>query len=561
MKTLRNKASPKALCFLVVSIMVLFTSCNPSGEIPDVESTNTSQPITTTPAIPSQTPFSPEQASLTPGILKLWLAPSLPESLKAPLLTLKQAGGRPVEYVEEAELAEVRVEHEAEVPLARWIFVLVAPFPTLTDDVPMNEFLAAWRGEALEFTHFYIAQENAVTIEALLGDLPQSVILSSDPSELLEQAWEDEAALALIPFEALEPRWKVLALDGSSPIHKDFDPETYPLNLGFGLSGDPKGIEALLDEIEWPVTNRDPQRLTVLTMTGVTALTRATAWTMELKGIEYPAEKILYWLEASDFLHVSNEVSFLDTCPSPKPTREGLIFCSDPDYVALLEAIDVDLIELTGNHLKDYGEEGLLSTLEMYRERGWEYFGGGENLEDSLQPVLIEHNGNKIALLGCNSAGPSSVWASESSPGATPCDEETLYAEVQRLRSDGYLTVFTFQWNEYYRAQPSPEQVEDFHSAIDAGAVIVSGSQAHQPQAFEFYDGGFIHYGLGNLFFDQMWAIQVRQEFIDRYIFYDGKHISTELLTAVLEDYAQPRPMTSEERSAFLREIFTASGW
>jgi poly-gamma-glutamate capsule biosynthesis protein CapA/YwtB (metallophosphatase superfamily) len=33
--------------------------------------------------------------------------------------------------------------------------------------------------------------------------------------------------------------------------------------------------------------------------------------------------------------------------------------------------------------------------------------------------------------------------------------------------------------------------------------VIVSGSQAHQPHGFEFYNGSLIHYGLGNLFFDQ----------------------------------------------------------
>jgi poly-gamma-glutamate synthesis protein (capsule biosynthesis protein) len=44
-------------------------------------------------------------------------------------------------------------------------------------------------------------------------------------------------------------------------------------------------------------------------------------------------------------------------------------------------------------------------------------------------------------------------------------------------------------------------------------------------------------------------------------VFYDGKHISTEILTAFLEDFAQPRPMTDEERSFFLDNIFTASGW
>jgi len=55
--------------------------------------------------------------------------------------------------------------------------------------------------------------------------------------------------------------------------------------------------------------------------------------------------------------------------------------------------------------------------------------------------------------------------------------------------------------------------------------------------------------------------VQTRREFIQRHVFYDGKHISTELLTAMLEDYAKPRPMTERERQAFLEEIFAASGW
>jgi poly-gamma-glutamate synthesis protein (capsule biosynthesis protein) len=103
----------------------------------------------------------------------------------------------------------------------------------------------------------------------------------------------------------------------------------------------------------------------------------------------------------------------------------------------------------------------------------------------------------------------------------------------------------------------------------EAGAVIVNGSQAHRPKAMTFEHGTFIDYGLGNLFFDQMGIvdnygdliIQTRWEVIQRHTFYDGRHLNTELLTAMLEDYAQPRPMTERERLVFLEELFTASGW
>jgi poly-gamma-glutamate capsule biosynthesis protein CapA/YwtB (metallophosphatase superfamily) len=111
--------------------------------------------------------------------------------------------------------------------------------------------------------------------------------------------------------------------------------------------------------------------------------------------------------------------------------------------------------------------------------------------------------------------------------------------------------------------------VRDFGKLADAGAAIISGSQSHFPMNFEFKGNTFIHYGPGNLFFDQMNYIRsdgsttegTRREFIDRYVIYDNKVISVELLTAMLEDYARPRPMTEAERNQFLEDIFAASGW
>jgi poly-gamma-glutamate capsule biosynthesis protein CapA/YwtB (metallophosphatase superfamily) len=89
----------------------------------------------------------------------------------------------------------------------------------------------------------------------------------------------------------------------------------------------------------------------------------------------------------------------------------------------------------------------------------------------------------------------------------------------------------------------------------------VSGSQAHQPQGFSLPGGRFVHYGLGNLFFDQMQTLGTRQEIVDRHIFYRGRHLSTQLFTFLLEDYSQPRPMTPAERRELLEAVFAASRW
>ncbi|MBW7958829.1 MAG: CapA family protein, partial [Candidatus Promineofilum sp.] len=94
-----------------------------------------------------------------------------------------------------------------------------------------------------------------------------------------------------------------------------------------------------------------------------------------------------------------------------------------------------------------------------------------------------------------------------------------------------------------------------------AGATAVSGSQAHHAQGFGFENDTFIHYGPGNLFFDQMDMMGTRQTFVDTYVIYDGRLISVELWTGLIENWARPRLMTPEERADLLRSVFEASGW
>ena len=118
---------------------------------------------------------------------------------------------------------------------------------------------------------------------------------------------------------------------------------------------------------------------------------------------------------------------------------------------------------------------------------------------------------------------------------------------------------------EAYDPHPLPLQVVEFRDLRAAGADIVTGVQSHVPQAMEPYGEddlggpGIIVYGLGNLFFDQMWSWETRTGLIARHTIYDGHVINTEILTTVLEDFAQPRWATEDERYEILRRIFNAA--
>ena len=508
---------------------------------------------------PSDTPTP--IPSPTPQVIGFWAADGTPDGLKA-AVTLP-AGW---EWVESPEQAAVKLEPvtDTSLPPITWVYALAAPFPTVLDGVSLQDLQRAWRGEShqpFDGKPLLLSQDTLRVFTAAWGE-PRGDVSAVDADGLVQAAW-DSRTWCLVPFERLEPRLKVLRVDGSSPLARG-DLQAYPLRLGFRLTAGMQSPDAFQQAGgSLPAGNRDPSKMTVILMTGTTALVRATAWRMEGLGLSYPARDIMDWLQEPDFTHISNEASFNPACPKADPNQTSLMFCSRPEYIQLLDAIGADIIELSGNHNNDWGRDAFDYSLELFRQRGWRWFAGGENSQEAEKPLLLEHNGNRIAFVGCNLAGPPAAWATDTLPGAARCDLDAYAAKLGDLRAQGYLPVMTFQYNEIYVPYPSERQEVDFRRMADAGAVIVSGSQAHFPQGFAFESGELIHYGLGNLFFDQMDVpvVGTRREFLDRHVFYNGRHISTELLTAMLEDYARPRPMTEEERAAFLAEIFAATGW
>lgn len=492
----------------------------------------------------------------------VWLDASLPDKL---LRQLSQQHTFPV--TDQKGQASIWLEPTTpEQGQVVWVYVLVTPFSSLIEQIDIDQMKSWWQGQTDEQAiPIFVTEDTAYALEPLLGKFSPTHVFLEEEENLLSAAWAQRDVLAIVPFEQLQPRWKVIPLNNQSPISNQFDLNAYPLALNYAWKATSLEVENL--DLPDLTSNRDGNQLTVLVMTGVTALVRATAVRMEQKGMTYPAEAIGEWLREADLTHISNEVSFSPRCPDPKMDAFPLIFCSKPEYIELLESVGTDIVDLTGNHGVDWGRDALSFSLDLYRSRGWVYYAAGENLAEARDAAFVEHNGNRFAFLGCNPAGPAYIWAGEDFGGVASCDYGWAQQRIQQLREEGYIVIFTFQYFETYRHWVDEFERSDFRKPADAGAVIVSGSQAHHPMAMEFYGDSFIHYGLGNLFFDQMWVDTVtipegtRKEFIDRHVFYNGEHISTELLTAYLEDYSRPRPMNPSERIDFLKPIFTAAGW
>ncbi|MBA3873961.1 MAG: CapA family protein [Anaerolineae bacterium] len=420
------------------------------------------------------------------------------------------------------------------------LFLPVVAFPSLQISTTLDQLGDLRNGQA--DSKLTLDETTAQALKSLGVNVAPSTMIVADDA-LQNTLWRDRTLYSLLAFDRLSTHYRVLHINGQHPL--DMDLQTYPFAF----------------HTDHP--NYEPQKLTRLLMSGVTALTRLTRKELDEKGVDWAASGIQDFVSHADFFHTSNEVSFSPDCPKSVTNQLGE-FCSREAHFDLLTKLGLDIVELTGNHNNDFGTDNYLKTLQWYQDHGIYTIGGGANLDAARQPLLLDHHDNKIAMLACNWIGPYYAIAKEASPGAAFCDWDWLRVVIPQLKAENNIVVVTVQYQEYEDYKPTDKQVSDFQGLADLGADVVIGTQAHKPQTFDFYGArtgqeSFIHYGLGNLFFDQpFWGNS--RFFMDELYIYQGHLLNVDLFTGIIDDLARPRPMTPDEQVNFFAFMFNTQG-
>lgn len=502
-----------------------------------------------------------------------------PEAADA-LLTLLDGAGMKAEAVTGAGDLRLNTQPADGAELA-WerVFVPVDRMSSVLGSITFGELRAVWTGAGTS-ANFATLYPDAAIVPALDGLLGAHgpAVKPQPKAAVADAVWGDKMGLGIVPFEDLSVRLRAIPLDGNSPTDNRFRGADWPLMGRAWLSpltqrGE-TALAAVVDSL--PVTNRAAGKLTTLIMTGVTAMARNSAAAIEKSGDDgFLARQIGPELSAADITIISNEIPFVEGC-EVNTTRNNIILCSKPEYFENLALTGVDAVGLTGNHMNDFGYENDLKSLAFYAEKNIPVYAAGADDAAARRPAILQHNGNTLAFLGANQWGPESYinglgqqvseWAGPDNPGSARFDRAQISADIQAAKPTADLVFAEVQHTETnaagdYVTEPIPLQEADFRAMSDAGADVVTGVQAHAPQAVELRDGRLILYGLGNLFFDQTFSWPTRTGLVARHTIYDHRLINTELLVTVIQDDMQLRWATPEERMQVLRSVFDVSRW
>lgn len=381
---------------------------------------------------------------------------------------------------------------------------------------------------------------------------------ADEPWKLFADAYEGAVAHEVIPVDELDFTKKLLSINGAYYLD-EFDKGAVFRVVKFESEKFEEEIKPLIND---SFTKEYPEKDTVLTLaqTGVTALSRGMNRKLAQVGdARYFSEKIAGFLSGFDLTHTSNESSFTNFAT-------GDNICSDPRFIDTLTDIGLDIVELTGNHNQDCGDEAARNSIDIYNEKGIKTVGGGKTAEEAAVPLNIDEKGSNITFLAYNqSTGGATL---DATPGANQYYEDNAAAEIKAAKERGDFVIVDIQYYEcsaYASEYEDPtcdaansaagDQVGFFRHLIDLGADMVVGTSAHQPQTFELYGDGVIYYGLGNLFFDQVWWPGTTRSLVLANYFYKDKLLQTKIVPTVYGAEMQTKLLDEETSKWFLQRL------
>ncbi len=196
-----------------------------------------------------------------------------------------------------------------------------------------------------------------------------------------------------------------------------------------------------------------------------------------------------------------------------------------PHLSSVFSDCGFDVLSLASNHAMDWGDEGLVDNIDLFKKKGIHTIGAGRTIEEARKPVVIEKNGIKVAFLGYCSVPQEGCWAEADKVGVAPLRADTYYKsidyqpgvapkvitipfeedlkamvdDIAKAKKLAHAVVVSVHWGVHF----VPRVVADYQpifadAAFAAGADLILGHHPHVPKAIGVHKNKVCFYSLGN---------------------------------------------------------------
>jgi poly-gamma-glutamate synthesis protein (capsule biosynthesis protein) len=272
----------------------------------------------------------------------------------------------------------------------------------------------------------------------------------------------------------------------------------------------------------------------------------------------YPYRRIRDELSTADLRIANLECTITDLVTVPEDPYT-FTFVSSKRAVDGLVYAGISALTVANNHSNGCGEPAFLDMLETLDSHHISVCGGGGTLAEARRPAIMTAKGLRVSLIGYDMIAPQGPFATSTSSGLAPVDLQTLPADIAAARDQSDLVIPYFHWGMEYTKDPTIDQQQVAHAAIDAGADIVLGNHPHWTQAIEEYRGKLIIYSFGNFIFDQDWSRPTMESMLIHFYWRKTTLCGIRLVPTIDENRCQPRIETPQEAVGVFERMWSGT--
>ncbi|MDT8719092.1 CapA family protein [Clostridium sp. 19966] len=240
-------------------------------------------------------------------------------------------------------------------------------------------------------------------------------------------------------------------------------------------------------------------------------------------------------------------IANLETTFTTSNSRQDKTFAfkGDPSLASSLKSGSIEGVNLSNNHIYDYGTAGFNDTLAALKSNEVNYFGEGYKWNTFVKGI-------GIAFLGYQG------WSSDKTI------ENKIKADIAQEKAKGNIVIVSFHWGIEASYSPSSIQTNLAHFSIDNGADLVIGHHPHVIEGIEKYNNKYICYSLANFCFGGNSNPSDKDTFIfQTKLYIENNKISKQEVKAIpcrisstdaYNDY-KPTPLEGNEKLKLLEKL------
>ena len=206
------------------------------------------------------------------------------------------------------------------------------------------------------------------------------------------------------------------------------------------------------------------------------------------------SDKLIRVLDDKDFSIVNLEAPI--TNAKDKIVKAGRNFKLTPEAIKQILKGKFDLVALSNNHIRDFGDQGVIDTIKICHDQGVMTVGAGKNIKEASKPLIVTIKGKRIVFL--NYSEKEFSTASTERAGSNPFDLINAFQKISYEKMVNDYVIIIYHGGLEYHYYPTPEIIRRFKFLIDVGADCIISHHTHRYSGMITYKRKTIFFGLGN---------------------------------------------------------------